>query len=274
MSLVNTSNDLVVSKQASNPKGGGVLPFSFLSAVFSLLSAVVLMFIIPAGQTGQFFAQADLIYGSIMGLLSFGTYYFFYKSFSGSNTTVAVTIFRMNMVPGIILAILFTSEEITLKRSLAIIACVISIALFSSWNFREQKFSIHLVYSIIAMLMGALLNLFNKIGVRSGGTPSKMMLFRFLVVILVTAVVLTRNKLWTFSRSSIKFAAASGFLLVMSIYLFMTAVKTSDISVIQPITQLSITFVALISWLFYGEAMTAKKVLAILLAFSTVLLNI
>lgn len=272
IALAVTCNDLIMSKQSRNANGEGAMSFYFLSSVFSMIVAGLFMLVRPGGIAGFGFSSADVFFGILMGLLSFGTYYFYIRSFTKDNTTTAVTIFRMNMVPGIILAILFTGEEITLKRGLGIVACVISIALLSSWNFKGQKMSIHLVFSFCAMFMGATLNLVNKIAVRQGAIAFNLIFWRFAVVTVITAGILLFQKTWTMRMKTAKYTFLSGSLMVLSIFLMMSALKSIGLSQIQPIAQMALVFVAIISWLFYKEAMTPRKILGIVFAFVTVIL--
>lgn len=272
-SVLNAGNDLIYSKKSRNDEGKGTMSFYLLSSLFSAIIAFFLMIILPEGKAGSFFSRQDILFGILLGVLSFCTYFLFIMSFNGiNNSSISSTIYRMNMIPGVLLAVFLLGEEMNTQRGLAILACIISIALFSSWRFNGLNESSHLLYSIGACLFGAVLNVANKIAVMQGGIPFKLLFWRFVVVSIIAGIIVCFKKSWTIDVERIKYAFFSGLSLMLAIYMILSAFKTSDVAIVLPITQLSFIIVAVVSWLLFGEHMNKKKAAGIILAIGAVLL--
>lgn len=268
----NAGNDLLYRKASLISRNTGPLPFYFVSSAAS--SAIALGFdIFNSGGPGKLhFETVDLFYGGILGVLSFVTYILYLMSFSGDNTSVSVTIYRMNLIPGIILAVIFIGEVISLKRGLAIIFCVLSVLLLGSFRFGRLKDNRHLLLSIGALLSGGVLNFINKSAVIHGGNALNLLFVRFLVVSVLTGIFIIHKKSFKFDKKALKYAILSGLLLMIAIYLILEAFKTGDVALVLPITQLSFTLIVIASWIFFKEDMNVKKLSGIILAIGSVLL--
>ena len=270
--VLNAGNDLIYSRKSRSKNDNSVLAFYFLSSLGSAILAFFFVMVSSGETSGISFSKQDIFYGITLGLLSFCTYYLFILSFSDSNTSITVTIYRMNMIPGILLAVLFLGEALNIRRGLAILACVVSISLLSSWKIKGFVEGRSLICSVGACLFGSVLNVLNKIAVQQGGVPFKLIFLRFVVVVIITGIIIALKKSWRIDRKSIKFAFLSGAFLMSAIFMTLKAYKTSDVAIVLPITQLSFALVALVSWLFFKEKMNMKKVLGILFAIGTILL--
>ena len=272
VAISNTLNDLALSRQSLHSDAAGKMPFYGLASLFSLALSALLMLIQFGFRDFWQFTQTDIFYGLLTGLLSFGTFFSYINSFTPDSTTIPVTIFRMNFIPTIILAFIIFSDTLSVRRILAILICIVSIALFSSWDFRNQKNIHSLLYSLSAMLFGSSLNIVNKLAVQQGGIPGRMLIWRFLMVILATLLCMARQRNFRINPGHVKYAAVSGTFYVLSVFFYMAALKVGELSVIQSIMNLSIVFVALISWLFYGERLPRRKLLGVICAVGTVVL--
>ena len=59
---------------------------------------------------------------------------------------------------------------------------------------------------------------------------------------------------------------------LISVFLILEALKVGDVALVLPITQLSFTLIIVVSWLFFKEKMSIKKIIGILLAIGSVFL--
>ncbi|OGO80991.1 MAG: hypothetical protein A2Y21_00570 [Clostridiales bacterium GWC2_40_7] len=107
----NVGNDLLYRKVSIFNRGTGPLPFYLMSSAASSVFALGFIMFNSRGIRELHFGTPDLVYGGVLGVLSFVTYMLYLTSFSGDNTSMSVTIYRMNLIPGILLAMLFLGER-------------------------------------------------------------------------------------------------------------------------------------------------------------------
>jgi len=258
-------NDILYKRTASADTGGKYA-FYCMSSFFSL--AFFLIFCLF--KSGIVFDTVNIVFGILAGILSFFAYMFFLQSFGSGNTVLTVTIFRLNLIPGIILAIIFLSEELSLRRTLAVILCVISIFLLMAGK-NKGSFSIKnirtvfLILSVAACLIAGLLNLINKTSVMRGGDPVQILLWRFLVVSLLSLVpfYLYRPNASDSAKTGIKrisISAASGILVALLNLCALIALTTGDLGLVVPITQMAFVPVSLFSWIALKEKVDPVKI--------------
>lgn len=266
---LNSANDLVYWKSAIGRSVKVVYLFYFFSSLFSAVFALLSTLLI----NGSFVIETvDVLYGILLGVLSFCAYILFLFSFSGSNTSVSVTIYRLNLIPGIILAVIFLDETISWRRGLGVILCVVSMLLFAGklrYGLAQKK---PLLLSLGACILGGVLNLLNKVAMLHGADSARLLFWRFLAVSLISGVILWTKRPARPVFKDIKYAMLSGLLLMLAVLSILTALKTGAVSVIIPITQMAFVIVALISWAFLGEKMTKTKLAGILCAIFAVIL--
>jgi transporter family protein len=265
-----TANDLIYRKSAIGRNLGSIFSFYFLASLASCLLALGLG--CATGKAGFTIETVDVLFGIGMGALSFITYILFLFSFSGSNTTVTVTIFRLNMIPGILLAMVFIGETISWVRGIGILLCIAALLLFVGKVSGERVQMRYLPCSLGACLAGGVLSILNKVAVMQGVEPLQVMFWRFLTVGAISGVLLWVKGPRDLSLKVLGYALASGFLLMFSVLLTMTALKTGDVSVVIPITQLAFVLVALFSWIALKEKMNIMKGAGVLCAILAVFL--
>lgn len=267
--VFNTANDLIYRVSSAGVTKKKVLSFYITSAFSSVLVSLVFNFILYGDLS---FSHKEILYGIILGILSLITYILFIFSFSGDNTSISVIIFRLNMIPGIILAAWLLNESISLRRASGIILCILSIFMLTKREPKKAKGRNYLMFSIGACLFGGILNFMNKIAVNEGCLPFKMLFWRFATVFILCGIFVFAKKQWEFSTGIIKYAFVSGFLLIMAVFFILEALKTADVSLVIPLTQMAFAFIALISWIFLGEKMTLRKLVGLIMAIFVVIL--
>lgn len=270
--VFNTGNDLVFRKASIINRESGSLTFYFIAAIFSAVAAFLMNIVSYRGFSGLSIDSPVLLFGTINGVLSFLTFLFYMKSFSGENTSVSVTIFRMSMIPSILFAILFLGETISLRRGIAILACIVSVLMLNSWKIGKLPDMKYFIPSLIAFFTGGMLSLMNKVAIGKGCDAFSLILVRFIVVSILAGMLLVIQKSFHYNKKVLKYAAASGFLLVMGIYLMLESMKTGDLALVLPIGQLSFVMVVVISWLFLKEKMTRIKIIGVFMAIGSILL--
>ena len=270
--VFNAGNDLVYRKASIISRKTGTMSFFLMASAAAAIIALILNIIKSGGFAGLIFGMPDLLYGSILGIVSFITYILYLASFSGENTSVSVTIFRMNLVPTILLAVIFMGESISLRRGIAIVCCIISLLMLSSWKSGKFPDKHFLLPSLGAFLAGAVLNVVNKAAAIHGTHSFSLLSVRFLVVTILAGLIVLFKKSFIFDKKAVKYAVSSGFFLVIAIFLTLEALKTGDVGLVLPINQLSFTLIIVISWLFFKEKMNIKKIFGVLLAIGSIFL--
>lgn len=267
--LLNTMNDLVYRASSMFAVKKKVYSFYFFSSLFAAIFSLIIIF---TKERVIRFSSIDFQYGVILGVLSFITYFLFLMSFSSSNTSISATIYRLNMIPGIILAVIFLGEDISLRRGIAIVVCLISIILFVGHNDAGTNYNKYFLFSLGACAVGGILNFMNKVAVQHGGSPLSLLFWRFSTVAILAVILLIIEKGVCFDKDIIKYSSISGFLLLMAIFFVLEALKKGDLSLVLPITQLSFALIAIISWVVLKEKTSLKKIFGVILAVSTILL--
>ncbi|MBN1837920.1 MAG: EamA family transporter [Spirochaetales bacterium] len=128
-----------------------------------------------------------------------------------------------------------------------------------------------LKFSLAALLVVSGLNIVNKIALSSGAETLPLILYRYVVVAAIGAVVLAvrRTRLRPSPRL-LKTAGASSLIMVVSLYFIFMALRLGEVSVVIPITQLSFIFTAAIAFLLLKEKPSVLKLAGIALAISSI----
>lgn len=266
---LNTINDLIYRKTMYE-SSKNTLTFYAYATFSSALVALIINFLVY-GQIG--FSIIEIGYGILLGILSFGVYILFLLSFSGGSTVVCVTVYRLNMIPGTFLAIVFLDEYISPKRAIGIILCTFTIILFAIGEKFDSKRGKRAIYlSIGACLLGGILNYLNKLAVSIGGAPLVLIFWRFFTASILATIILIRGKSNNIEVRSIIYSFVSGSALLMAIFFILIALKEGDLSFVIPITQLSFVITSMISSFILKEKTDKFKKLGVVSAVAAVLL--
>lgn len=271
--LFNSSNDLVFRSISTGGERNKLMSFYAVSAVSAAVGAVAAAGI--AGTLGTLFLLPNILFGLLTGFLSFLAYLLYLSSFNGSNTSVAVTIYRMNMIPGVILAAAALGEVISLRRGIAILLCAASIIiLMYERSDRHDKLNIRsLVYSVLACLLGGLLNTINRASMMYGATSLNVIFWRFVVVSVCVVLCQIWNKNSLFEKSELKRGSISGLFMIVAIFFILEALRDADVAFVIPLSQmLAIVLVTGVSIIFFKEGMNKRKIIGIFMALLAVFL--
>jgi drug/metabolite transporter (DMT)-like permease len=270
------TNDLIYRKASEVSRETNPLHFTLVASVTSSLAALVLSLVLSLTSSKGFsvlsFGVVDLVYGAIAGVISFIGYLLYLLSFTGDNTSVSVTVFRMSMIPSVVYAMLFMGEAASLQRSVAIVLCVLSVVLLGSWKSGAHAGRRALWLGIGACLAIASLNEVNKMAITLGGDSFHLMGVRFAVAALLTCALLLLRRTGRLDRRILVYAVSSGLALMMGIYCILAGMRAGDIGLVLPITSLAFPLVAVASWVFFKETATPLKIGGVLLAVGAVLL--
>ena len=226
----------------------------------------------------------SLFYGILAGVLSCTAYLFFLLSFTGRNTAVTATIYRMNMVPGILLAILFLGETPGIGRIIAILLCVAGILYFcgplkgkaqplvpttpavcdeeSTMTAEAAKAAktakTGILYSVAAFLSAGVLNFILKLAAVAGVPSFHLLFWRFFTVAAIVLVIMIIRRMPLSAGRHTGLAILSGLVLMTGVWCMLRAFRTGDVSALLPITQMSFIPVALFSRILLKEPLSRR----------------
>ena len=273
------ANDIIY-KQTVSRDAGGKYAFYCMSSFVSL----VFFFAFCLFGGGISLDAANVGFGMAAGVLSFFAYIFFLQSFGSGNTVLPVTVFRLNLVPGIILAVIFLHEELSPRRMLAVVLCIAGIVLIMAGknlsNFSAKNIgAVFLALSLAACLIAGLLNLLNKAAAMHGCDPVQLLFWRYFVVAFLSIVPFRLNRPAhpepERAKSGKTRAAISGVSGILSALLnlcALEALKTADLGMVVPITQMAFVPVSIFGWIALREKTDLVKIAGLVCAVLSVFL--
>ncbi len=183
--------------------------------------------------------------------------------------STASTIYRLNTIPLVIIAVLFLGEPLTLAKSSGVVAGVVAVLLLyhagGSDPVDHSRTKFYTALIILAACARALYGIFTKMGITYGGNANAMMLLAamgFVAGGLWYAV--WRERTLRLSRAVAGFSLVAGALVYAVVWLLTTALALGDASVVVPIANMGFIAAFVFSVLLRLEVLTARKVLAIL----------
>lgn len=271
-----TVNDIIYGRFSSKADIGGILSFYVVSSAVSFVFVFVAFECRAIGSTSAFTLPntKELLYGSILGVFASFGYILYFLSFSNAESiSSSVTIFRLNLVPSVMLSILFLGEQPTIQVCIAIGIGVLAILLMREKDGSKIR-NKNLLMALGACFAAACLNVLNKAAMSGGGITSiGLFLVRSTVVAVFSVLffLISKKKFCPVKRM-IKLAIFSGILISSEVVIVMEALKDGLVSVIIPITQLSFVFVTIYSAVFAKQHLTFRKTAAVIAAVAAILI--
>jgi transporter family protein len=123
-------------------------------------------------------------------------------------------------------------------------------------------------WAFLSAVFAALTAIFAKIGVRDIDSDLATLLRTFVVVIALTALVMSLHK-WTnpltLSRTTLVFLVLSGLATAASWLCYFRAIQLGPVALVAPIDKLSVVLVAILAYAILGERLTARDWIGIAL---------
>ncbi|MBA3845376.1 MAG: EamA family transporter [Planctomycetes bacterium] len=182
------------------------------------------------------------------------------------------TIYRLNLVPATLMAVIVLDEHLTPGRALALSAAIGAIALIGRGSGTIGRTG--LILALAACLLRAGMALGFKHGLAAGAGTSQL-LFVNGVAWLAGAVAwgaIGRPAARTWRRSDLAWGLVSGLLVTGNVLFLTLALAAAPLTQVLPITQLSFVLTMLAGCALFGERITARKLGATMLACGCVLL--
>lgn len=252
-------NDLVFKQRA----GSGAPPGRHLALVAAVWTAC---FAIPACTAPWTLGDPALVWGLLAGVLGVVANLLFLLALSGGEVGSCATVYRLNLVPATLLAVVLLGEELTLRRALAVSAALGAVAVLAgprqgiSWRW--------LVLAVAACLARAGMGLAYKQGLMLGAGTERLLFVNGAVwlggALLWMAIAERRARPW--QRADLTWGLGSGVLISGNVLFLTLALARAPLSDVLPITQLGFVATALAATLLFSEALTRRKLAALALA--------
>lgn len=268
------TNDLVFKGYARKSRSQGL--FAAIIGVIWLGALLTLVKEVPENW------GATLLWGAISGVFSIGGNLLMLDAMKKLDAGVCATIYRLNLVPAVVLAALVLGEPISLIQYAGIgCACLAVVAFLPENSSVRSQMSAGLIVMIAASLMRAGMGISYKYGFSHGADQNVVPVINSLFWVfggIIYALFRERDLLKELKvdRDNVRKLFTYGFgsgVLVAGIVLTMAqSLAGGNASVVLPIMQMSFLVTGVLSVIFLKEKITVKKVTALLLGVAAVLL--
>ncbi len=266
-------NDIVFKKQAISGLGRG----QYLSIVGIVWMLVFTLIALMTG--GSTITRNALFWGLIAGGFSISSNYLLVWSLRHLDASIGATIYRLNLILVVIIAVFWLDETLTLLKIIGLSFAGAAILLFSGKSsfgpknkLKIQAFVLAFFASALRAGMGITYKLaaidFHDLPVDERAVQNYWFIaVQGLIWFIAGLFISIRFENETALKSrNVGYGVLSG-VLICGIVLFMAkSLAVGNASVAIPITQMSFLITSLISWPLYREQFSFNKVLALTLA--------
>ena len=264
--------DLVFKKYATKPRSRGMLIFG-IGCVWLMMQLIFMYYTDNATS----FGNATLGYGIVAAIFLTASNILLLECMGHLPISMGSTIYRLNTVPLIIIAILVLGEEIDFMRALGIGCGLLTVfLLYQPSHKRKDQYPHYVLFVsliIVASIVRALYGIVTKAGVNNGGDPNTMMLLAAVGwCIGGIAYAHFREHRVVINMSKLKYIPIAGTLVFSIVWLLTTALTLGDASVVVPITNMGFVAAFLFSIGVHMESINLRKSGAIGLAIISIVL--
>jgi drug/metabolite transporter (DMT)-like permease len=228
-----------------------------------------------SGSAASFDARATA-YGVCAGAVAMVANALLIESLARINVSLGSTIYRLNTIAVVIVAVLFLHEALTLPKAAGIVLGVVAAVLLyqrggRGGDHRGLRAATALV--IVAALLRAAFGIMSKVGLAHGAEPFMFLLnigIGWTVMALVYGVV--RRQPAAALRDVLPYAIVSGTLICLVVTFLLLGLRTGEASVVIPIANMSFVVALLTSAAFGMERITRRKLFAVICAAAAIAL--
>jgi drug/metabolite transporter (DMT)-like permease len=232
-------------------------------------------------------------YGPACGLIGFAAYYFFLRSLKGGQVSVNTTVFRLSFILTAGLAVVFLAEPVTAQKAGGLAAAVLAVASLTVTSGRgghrrpgaetgtgsaggaaavSAGKGRGVGFAVAALLcLGTLLFIY-KLAAREGVPAPSLIFIQFAFFSPAAMVYATLRRRFVWHPVSAGHGLGAGVLLSLSLILLVSALARGEAGTMVPVSQMSFVLTAVLAVPWFGEAWTARKTAAVILAAGAVAL--
>lgn len=221
--------------------------------------------------------QPTLFYGGLAALAVTMSNLALLECFARLPISVASTIYRLNTIPLVLMAVVFLGEQLDAIRASGVLVGLLTVALLHSRSGSANKIENQTVLwfgvIIFASCVRACYGILTKAGINAGADTDSMMLLAalgWLLGGLLYYFIVEAKK--NISIGPVHLIVTAGVLVFSVVWLLTTALLHGDASVVVPITNMGFVAAFTFSVLWKLETFTLKKTAAIITAIASIVL--
>lgn len=266
-------NDLVFKCYARKPRSHGLF-----AAIIGVIWCITLVFLVKDPVQNW---RATLIWGAISGCFSIGGNLLMLDAMRKLDAGICATIYRLNLVPAVILAAVVLGEKISTLQYCAIGCACLAVLAFLPRNASVRKeMGIGLIVMIIASLMRACMGISYRYGFTHGASEQMVAVINSFFWIfggVIYAFVRERAELKKLADSETRkklcgYGVLSGVLVAGIVLTMAKSLSLGNASAVLPIMQMSFLLTGALSVIFMKEKLSALKIAAFILGITTIIL--
>ena len=235
--------------------------------------------IVYALATQTFVLTLAALWGSLAGLFYFIGFYFFVRSLAAGSVSTNSTIFRLNFIITVVLAIAVLGEPLTIAKIIGLGLALIATWLLVSTGTTKPSASASgrrtsLIQVGIATTSFGTATFFHALGLKHGASPETLLVAQAAVFMPVATIVAYRtNGNLRLPTGIFRYSLPASIVLIFATLFLLCGLTLGPASVLVPIAQMGFIVAALLGIFVLREGVTVRKVtgLASALAALTVL---
>jgi drug/metabolite transporter (DMT)-like permease len=182
--------------------------------------------------------------------------------------SVASTIYRLNTIPLVLMAVVFLGEDLNTYRIFGVLVGLLTVVLLHSRIKGAYRHPTHEFFwfglILFACVVRASYGILTKAGLNAGASADSMMLLAalgwFIGGLLYFTLIEARKKI---SLGSVNLIGIAGILVFSVVWLLTTALSRGDVSIVVPIANMGFVAAFVFSLVWKLEQLTLRKSMAI-----------
>ncbi len=266
------ANDVVFKRYAAKDRSRGTYVFGIGLVWFSLQMSTVFAHGIEFPL-----ATVTLGYGFVAGLFLTASNLLLLESLTHIEASLGSTLYRLNTMGVVVLALLFLDESLGVYKGIGITAGLLAVFLLyrreDQCHAAHRTFSFYFILAVLASLFRALYGVTSKAGLLNGADLQLMLIIGAISWIVGGAgYAIFREKRLRLTRNKAIYSLLSGVLVFLIVNFLLLAIEHGQASTVIPIANMSFVLALLLSAALGMERLTPHKFAAVAAAVCSILL--
>ncbi len=222
------------------------------------------------------FDSVTLVYGASAGIILALANLLLIESLTALNLSMGSTIYRLNTVAVVALAVVILVEPMTMWKRLGVIMAIAAV-----WMLHERAadqtlpsgVDVFLWIAVIASALRGIFAIIAKLGLAAGAnTDTALLIYAMSWIPAGLIYAIWREDNIRMTASKIAYGVISGIFLCMTVNFIIFAIARGDVSTVGPIANLSFVVALFLSVAFGMELFTRRKAVALVPAAAAIYL--
>lgn len=266
------ANDVVFKRYAAKERSRGAYVFG-IGLIWLLLQVPTAI----AHGVEFPIAAATLGCGLLAGLFVTASNLLLLESLTHIDASLGSTIYRLNTLGVVVLAMLFLDEPLGVNKGLGVLAGIVAVFLLyrrdGHCQAAHRTFTLYFSLAVIASLFRALYGVTSKAGLLHGADLQPMLILGALSWIVGGAgYAFFREKRLRVTRKKALYSLLSGILVFLIVNFLLLAIEHGQASIVIPIANMSFILALLLSVALGMERLTPLKLAAVVAAACSIIL--